>query len=115
MFLSYRDHNMNGYRVFDLIQVSHKQTQEGDIKINRVNSRYLDISNTRYLELCPNSNKTLGPFSINSSAVTTRYLELSLSRTFVISNSRYLELSLSRTLVISNFFSGLLTVRDIKS
>ena len=26
----------------------------------------LDISNTLYLELCPNSNKTLGPFSINS-------------------------------------------------
>ena len=47
-----------------------------------INSRYLDISNTLYLELCPNSNKTLSPFSINSSRVTTRYLELSISRTF---------------------------------
>ena len=35
----------------------------------------LDILNTRRLELCPNSNKTLGPFSINSNGVTTRYLE----------------------------------------
>ena len=28
------------------------------------------------------SNKTLGPSSINSSGITTRYLELPLSRTF---------------------------------
>ena len=54
-----------------------------------VNSQYLK---SRYLELCPISNKTFGPFSINSSGGTTRYLEL------------------------SNFFSGpLLSVRDIES
>ena len=38
----------------------------------------LDISNTRYIELYPNSNKTLGPFSINSSGVTTVNDRLSL-------------------------------------
>ena len=41
-----------------------------------------NILNTRHLELCPNSNKTIVPFSINSSGVTTSYLELSISRTF---------------------------------
>ena len=54
----------------------------------------LDISNTRYLELCPISNKTLGPFSINSSGVTTYYLELSIFRTFFpvpSGSSRYRE------------------------
>ena len=53
--------------------------------IHTVNSRYLE---SRYLELCPISNKTFGPFIINSSGVTTRYLEL---------------------------FSGPLSVRDIES
>ena len=32
--------------------------------------------NSRYLEHRATSNKTLGPFSTNSSGVTTRYLEL---------------------------------------
>ena len=54
----------------------------------------LDISNTWYLELCPNSNKTIGPFSTNSSGVTTRFLKLSISWTY---------------------FSGPLRVRDIES
>ena len=49
----------------------------------------LDISTTRYLVLCLNSIKTLDP-----SGVTTRYLELSISRTV---------------------FFGQLRVRDIES
>ena len=40
-----------------------------------VNSRYLKYS-VLYLELFHNLNKTLGPFSINSSGVTTHYFEL---------------------------------------
>ena len=55
----------------------------------------LSISNTRYLKLCPNSNKTLGPFSFDSSGATTRYLELFISRTFSgpPESSRYRELT----------------------
>ena len=49
------------------------------------------ISNMRYLEHRAILNKTLGPSSINSSGITTRYLELP---------------------AISNFLPGLLSVRD---
>ena len=38
----------------------------------------LDILNTRYLDV---SNKKLGPLAILLSKTTTRYLELSMSRT----------------------------------
>ena len=65
----------------------------------------LDISNTRYLELCPNSNKTLGPFGIISSGVTTRYLEL-FSRS--PESSRYRELTVVHMVV------GLLLINLVK-
>ena len=56
--------------------------------IYTVGSRYLEHA---YLEHRAISNKTLGPFSTNSSGVTTRYLELP---------------------AISNFLPGPLSVRD---
>ena len=48
---------------------------------------------SQYLELCSISNKILGPFSINTSGVTTRYLELSISWTFFTVPRRYRELT----------------------
>ena len=74
------------------IQTNHV---EGSTLLLNIQST-LDISSTRYLELCPNSNKTLGHFSINSSGVTIRYLELSISRTF----SRSLECSTYREVTV---------------
>ena len=68
-----------------------------------------DTVNSRYLELCPISNKTVGPFSINSSGVTTRYLEL-FSRCLRVRDTEswlYLQFNMLVKYLARNVFSSL--------